>query len=570
MEKKREKGKIIPFRQEAAFYLKRGAKEMGRNDLVSALYQYRRAYLDNPLDPETCLAVAEILSQMQRFEESNRILMVQLSMGEPVPETYFGIACNYFGMHEFEYAAENLERYLDEEPDGYYALEAEEFLDFIDDDDAMAESTGLYTDEDYDTDAAVIEARHLMDSMDIQGAIDILEDHVKRYPAATKAKNQLSLAYYCNGERKKAIALVNRVLESDGNNAQALCNSALFLNSIGDSERALAVLRTIQQLPDASAPDVLHNLAVLQLEFKLYSDALKTLTELLRAMPYDENVLHKLGYCRFMLDDADGALECYKKLLRIDPDDTVAKYYFSVCKRNDSRKAGLASRWCIPYQVPFAEAFRRLNQINRYLSESHDAQKKLWETDAHFKNLILWALGLSENRAKNAMLALVFSYGDREAERVLRDFLLRTDQPDEAKRVVFGMLKRMHAKEPYLAYLNGDWISSRINMIEYPDRMPAAYESVIEQLIMNTAGLKNENCVSEAVAILKAYLDRWTDRVPRISRMQEISLAAGLEYLGCRAAGAEVSEEEICKKYRISPLRLHNAVNKLTAPPEEA
>ena len=96
--------------------------------------------------------------------------------------------------------------------------------------------------------------------------------------------------------------------------------------------------------------------------------------------------------------------------------------------------------------------------------------------------------------------------------------------------------------------------------------MPAAYESVIEQLIMNTAGLKNENCVSEAVAILKAYLDRWNDRVPRISRMQEISLAAGLEYLGCRAAGAEVSEEEICKKYRISPLRLHNAVNKLTAP----
>ena len=157
----------------------------------------------------------------------------------------------------------------------------------------MAESTGLYTDEDYDTDAAVIEARHLMDSMDIRARST--SRTTSALSAATKAKNQLSLAYYCNGERKKAIALVNRVLESDGNNAQALCNSALFLNSIGDSERALAVLRTIQQLPDASAPDVLHNLAVLQLEFKLYGDALKTLTELLRAMPYDENVLHKLG-----------------------------------------------------------------------------------------------------------------------------------------------------------------------------------------------------------------------------------------------------------------------------------
>ena len=52
------------------------------------------------------------------------------------------------------------------------------------------------------------------------------------------------------------------------------------------------------------------------------------------------------------------------------------------------------------------------------------------------------------------------------AVHVLRDFLLRTDQPDELKRAVFGMLKQLGAKEPYMAYLNGRWIKGRVSLLE--------------------------------------------------------------------------------------------------------
>ena len=126
-----EKGKVIPFRQGASFFNKRGVKEMGKNDLVGALYQFRRAYQDDPNNVDTCLSIAEILSQMQRFEESNRLLFRLLSQDDPSPEILFGLACNFYGIHEFEYAAQCLERYLDEEPDGAYAYEAEDFLDFL-------------------------------------------------------------------------------------------------------------------------------------------------------------------------------------------------------------------------------------------------------------------------------------------------------------------------------------------------------------------------------------------------------------------------------------------------------
>ena len=433
----------------------------------------------------------------------------------------------------------------------------------------MGESTGLFTDEDYDTDGAVIESRHLMDSLDMKGAVEILEDHIARYPRSVRAKNQLALAYYCSGERNKAIRLENEVLESSGNDPQALCNSALFLHSIGDDSRALEALNTAKTLSSNGSPEILHNVAVLQLDFKLYSDALVTLTALEKLIPYDENVVHKLGYCRFMLGDSNGALNCYRKLLRINPEDTVAKYYFTVCKRGDSVKGSIASHWSIPYQVPFAEAFRRLNQINRTLMESPEKQQTLWKTDAHFRNLVAWALDLPENRGKNVMLALVFSYGDEYAERILRDFLLRTDQPDDAKRAVFGMLKRMKAKEPYMAYLNGDWVPSRVSMIDYPESLPASYENVLSLLMSGMAADCGETSAAAAMDILKRYLNAHLDHLPNLTPMQVSAMAAALEFLGCKAAEKDITEDAVCKKYRVSERRLHNAIEKLTPPEGE-
>ena len=49
-------------------------KELEKNDLIAAVYKYLEAYERAPQDAEIAIALAEILSQMQRFEESNQIL----------------------------------------------------------------------------------------------------------------------------------------------------------------------------------------------------------------------------------------------------------------------------------------------------------------------------------------------------------------------------------------------------------------------------------------------------------------------------------------------------------------
>lgn len=555
-------GKVIPFQQNASFYLKRGAKSMERNNLLEALHRYRLAYEAAPDQADTVLALAETLSGMQRFEESNRLLLILLSRGEDLPECHFGLACNYFGMREYDYAVESLERYLELDPDGPYALDAEDFLDLLDDDDAMFETVGLRDDADYDANAACVYAKHLMDAGDYQSAVSVLKHECQHEPDSVALLNQLALAHLCCGERAKAAAVTERMLGSGRANLLTRCNQALILCAQGDRDGAGRVVDEIMPAC-AESPDTLNNVCVLLMELERWADAEAALAKLRTQLPYDENVLHRQGYCRYRMRDYAGAQECYKRLLRINPSDTVAAYYFKQSKKTDAEPRAVRAHWTVPYQVPFGEVFRRLNQISKYLSLPEESLETAWQTDRHFIDLLAWALSLSDERVKKSALSFIGMHTDERAERMLRDFLLRTDQPDYLKRAVFGRLKEMGAKEPYMAYLDGRWLHGRVNLLSFFGKVPPSYEAVIQLLVRCMTAYRTEESMTAAAGIFRRYLNAMAGKLPRISEMQEVSMAAALEYLGCLQCGEQIDLEELCARYRVTQTRLRNAVEKL-------
>jgi len=563
MMKTSKNGKVIPFTQSATFYMKRGAKELEKNDLIAAIAKYREAYERAPEDAEIAVALAEILSQMQRFEESNRILFRLLADREDTPaECHFGIACNYFGLQDYDRAADSLEDYLELEPDGEFAADAEDFLDLIDDDDAMFETTGLRGDDDYEDNAVTHFARSLLSSGEVGYAVEELERRYQQTPKSIKIREQLSVAYFIANRREEAKAVAIGILAEDANNV--LANSTLALGEIEEGNREAAIARLDEMLKQRSLePEELHSIAVLQLDLERYAEAEKTLVQMMHVMPYDENVLHKLAYARFMQGDAEGAKGYYQKLLRIDPHDTVAKYYLNQCKHADNAGKKPNAKWIIPYQVPFSEAFRRLNHLNRVLALPHDELNHVWAEDAAMRDLLVWAISLSDLRVKRSMLSLVFTFADRNAQHILRDFLLRTDQPDELKRAVFGMLKHLGAKEPYMAYLNGRWIKGRVSLLELDYKLPASYEGVMQVLMQYMLGNCREECTTEAARIFQQYVDSLKKKFPRISAAQEISFAAALEYLSRLNCGETITLDEISDIYRVTKSRLKNALLKL-------
>ncbi len=556
------KGKVIPFAQSVTFYMRRGAKEVERNDLLTALQRYRLACRAAPNDEEPALAMAQILSYMQRFEESNRLLLRLLSRGDASPECHFGLACNYFGMREYDYAVESLENYLDLEPDGPYAADAEDFLDFLDDDDAMFEAAGLRVDADYDANAACVYAQRLMNAGDYRGAVSVLKRECTHEPDSVPLRNQLILAYFCCGDQAKAGEILRELLESEQADLLTRCYEALMLLTRGEKS---AAGKAIQNLLDAhtDSPEVLNAVSLLLVEAERYADAAEILEQLKRLTPYDENVLHRLGYCLYRLGEFPRAQDCYKRLLCVNPDDTVAKYYLKQSRKTDADERYIRAHWSSAYQVPFPELFRRLNQLNRYLLESEDEQRTLWNNDKRFAELLDWSLGLTDSRIKRSVLSLMYLYRDERAENVLRDFLLRTDQPDDLKRAVFGMLKQMGAKEPYMAYMDGRWLQGRVNLLPFSYLLPAAYEAVMQLLVQGMTGFYDDECLTAAAAIYRRYIESLNQSFPRLSTQQVTALAAALELLGSRTCGVEVDEKELCGRYRVTATRLRNALLKL-------
>ncbi|NCB05331.1 MAG: tetratricopeptide repeat protein, partial [Clostridia bacterium] len=474
------------------------------------------------------------------------------------------------GLQDYDRAADSLEDYLELEPEGEFAADAEDFLDLIDDDDAMFETTGLRGDDDYEDNAVNHFARSLLASGEANYAVEELEHRLSQAPESMKIREQLAIAYFVANRRDEAKKLANELLAEDQTNV--LANSTLALAEIEDGNRVSAIARLDEMSKiRALAPEELHSIAVLQLDLERFEDAEKTLTQMMHLMPYDENVLHKLAYAKFMQGDAEAAKALYQKLLRIDPHDTVAKYYLNQSKHTDTAGKRANAKWIIPYQVPFSEAFRRLNHLNRMLALPHDELNRAWSNDVSFRDMLVWAISLSDLRVKRSMLSLVFTFADENAQHILRDFLLRTDQPDELKRAVFGMLKHLGAREPYMAHLNGRWIKGRVNLLELDYKLPASYEGVVQIMMQYMLGNCREECTSEAAHIFQRYIDSLNKKFPRISAAQEISFAAALEYLGRLSCGETVTQDEIGEVYRVTKSRLRNAIVKLepfVAPPK--
>ena len=553
-------GKILPFRQDVDFFLKRGAKELDRNDPLAAIQHYRKAYDSDPADLDSCLALAELLSQMQRFEESNRLLLIDMSMNDPDPESYFGLACNYYGMQEFSYAHESLETYLHLEPDGFYAYDAADFLDLLEDEAELAETIGMDENETLETLSVCRQAKWAADCGNAEHAAALLEAHLAQFPTALRAKNQLAIVQYCMGNTECAAKLTNEVLTVDSQNVQARCSRILFLRSTGETEQAERELAELPKLRTED-PEALASVSLLQMELGQYEQARQTLSKLWNDLPYDENVVHRMGYCRYMLGDIEGARDCYRRLLRINPDDTVAQYYLTACRKFDQKTH--AKHWTLPYRVPFVEMFRRFQQINALFDKTHRELTELWREDRKVRNLLAWALTIPEQRSKTAVLRLVATMRDANAERLLRDFLLRTDQPDSIKREALGLLKRMQAREPYMVFLEGRWVQGSVNVFELPSKLPAAYEGMLRHLAEHLLPDCTETRLAATALLIHAYIGSFNGTFPRISANQQLSLAAALELLGRRSAGEPPDEEEIARKYRVSLLRLHNAVKKI-------
>ena len=565
---KQEMNNILSFDQGAGFYLRTGRRQAEAGNLVRALSHLRTAYEKEPGNAEIIIALAEILNRMQRFEESIAVLMSLGRLETLPPDGLFGMASNFIAMEEFGPARMCLEYYLRTDPEGAYAADAADYLDLMDDAPEMNWQLGLDEGEDMELIAHIHYAKVLHVSGRDREALRHLVDLEERYPKSLWLQMEIALSEYCVEEYGPCEQRLFNILKEDSHYVRAKCLLALLRRGEGKKREAREMLDSIP-IPEDGTTEELGNLNVMLLELEEYARAEACGECLSNLIPYDPMTLHELAYAKYMLGKAGEAADLYRRIVEMDPHDTVAAWYLAAAQAEPDPKKG-GKGWTVQYDVPYRVAVERLRRLGSIFGEGPEALKQRWAEDGDFRDLVAWALNSPMAPDKHGILTILAVAGDSQAQRLLREFLLRSDQSDESKQIAFGALHTYDGAEPYAMFYNGLWQFGEVIHATLPADLPRPYLKIFQRLSRCAEEIPCPEKTAElAQRAFYFFVLAQNGNYRRISPTQEEAFTAAFVCMAVHFQEQNIREEDLCEAYDITVRRLNNALKIIFATLEE-
>lgn len=558
-------GKVLEFNRQSDFFYRLGNDKFDKNDLVSAANSYRRALEQDPKDIEKQLALAEVLSEMERYDESSTILTRVLLQDNDNDEALFGLGYNFFMIDEPMTAMRLLEKSLTKHPDGEFSHEACNMLETVRE---AVYGTGLgvtlhsINRETMASDRAE-EGSSLLCKGDVDEAAELLMEAVELDPTLHYARNNLSLALFCQREFDKALEYADETLKLDPNNAQALCNKLMVCHiGLKDDDMANAAADALMKI-DIERTDEHKRACVALMELERYEDAFTLAKQLVKKLPYDKTAQHYYGMCAFELGFYDKAYAAYDKLYRIDYNDSIAEYYRKLCLNAKNGNVPQKSwRTSIPmgYQVPYEEMVERMGRMNELMSVGNRRKKGGPAQPGELERLFRWAFTILGSTSHDAIADYLAERGGKKYEPLLRDILMIRHVSKDVKTSVLTTLSMKNTPRHYFVYVDEGLIEMKAN--EKSDRVRRQYLESMMLCVARMSECDYDDVPDTAISIWAQYLKRMPS-LPAMSNAQIHAFAGALEHEARKRCEMEEQDEQICRRYGLTPLRLKKAVEKL-------
>lgn len=544
--------KILSFDQPGEFFLRKAEKLLDENNFVDALPFFRKATEKEPKNIDFKLALAEVFTEMNFFEESNNILFeVIKTSGEEATECYFGLGCNFMGLSDYEKARESFEKYMKLDPDGEFSEEVKDLLEILESQEELFEESEELNDVSkkhyYDLAA---KGKSLLDKGDYKGAIEALLKVKDEGKVFLFAKNNLALSYYCDKQYDRALAVTRDILKKYPNNIHSNCNMALFCAEIKDKNELEQSIKRIVELKTDDIED-LQKISLTLCELKQHEEANRQLKRVLLYKPFDIKVLHYTAVSCYNAGKYAESIKYWGDIIKIEPENSIAAYYKLMAADTKNGRM-IARELSYVYQVPFEEIKNRVKYLNECLKKSKDVLKQMWRHDGYFLSIVLWGLELGDMFIKKAVVEIIASFKDKKAESILRKYILKRYEPDQIKNDIFVLLKKMGVKEPYIAYINGSIVEVKVGMFNSEGLdIPENYRIVVEVMLDKMRGRYDDRFINAAIKIWEKFIRKQNGEY-RIVKTPEI-WAAAVEYLIRTANGEKNINRNIAEVYQISP-----------------
>ena len=555
---KKTPSKILRFERNAEYYYERFERHADNFNYLDALVNIRRARELDPANDEYSLSMAEVLTEMGIYEESNAILLPMFYRRSLYQDdVLFNMGCNFYGLRESEKAYDCFSQYITLYPNADLVYDASDMLDMLGEEDEMTDLP--MTPEQNDL---ADRGKYLIDCGDFAGAVDVLKQLTEQCPGLHFAENNLALAYYCLGDVEKAIFVANNILKSDPQNLHALSNLALFHFSGGVSNSENIFLSKLSRLVPADGDDCLKVLLT-YCELGEHKKAYTLLSRLLDEKPYDVRALFLAGLVCANIGEYKESYDHFDKILKIDPMDSLAIYYKQ--RIREALDGAEIETFAYSYQVPTEEIRRRLDYLNQCVKLDMDELLERWNNDdGTMRRTVLWGLYLIEPTIKRLSLELLNLIGDNFSIDALKRYLLKESEPNEVKNDIFIMLNIHHVPLPYLAYINGRIAEVNLHPIDDPEipKILECHKDVMQRIVDTTFAAEQHDLVTKSADILRRYAKK-LGKAPVFRSME--NWAAALLFTAMQFFGEDPlpSLQDLCAEFNADPLGVSRCMKKI-------
>lgn len=515
-------GNILKFDRGAEFHYSKAHKELDTGRYTDSLADLRRSVEKEPDNIEYRYALAELLSEMDLYEESNfHLYMIDRCENNLEEDLTFCFGYNFYGLGEIERSKMYFDKYIEKYPDGIYSRDVSDILTFIEDELRMEKETGAL--EAY---ARTDEAKYFMDIGEYEKAISILESMVFDPHESVYARNNLALAHFCKGNKKLASDMIDQLLSDVPGNVHAVCNKVLLSEYKSAESIPPDLIDSLDSLKPKNLDEQL-KIAVTFCEINDHKRAYAAYKSALEERPYDSEILFMAAAAAVNCGCLADARSIFVEMQKIDELDTIAQYYNRYIDDTNIKDFHIE----YIYQVPPAEMQKRFDRLNMILADDPDKSERLWHSDKQFRGLLLWALTLHSDELSSAIFGIIARFGDTYAEEIMRRYLLICDNSDNVKRRVLGMLDIIGAEQPYMVYLNGDIV--RATLKRDRSRYNKGNLAVVDAISCITSSLGMPALRLAAEALLDNYIELF-EKPPVMRNIN--AWAAAIVYIAARGA----------------------------------
>jgi hypothetical protein len=173
-------------------------------------------------------------------------------------------------------------------------------------------------------------------------------------------------------------------------------------------------------------------------ELGMHAEAGECARLAMQETPYDRTLLHARAVALLNTGaPAEKAARFWERIVRIDPEDTIADYYLRAAAAGELDGETLS----YVYQVPRKEAVARLSYVAKTLSERYADLEKPWREDAKFRALLLWCLTVDNPQFCRAAVTTLAALDDPQAEDTLREVFTRPEISYDVKLNALMLLR---------------------------------------------------------------------------------------------------------------------------------